>query len=83
MEQIDRTVFPHPELGAAELLFEVGSLNVSLPPPSGISGCIEGPMAQPDSGMKQLMSLLSSSSPDAQPSLPLFPSLPSFFWNKS
>lgn len=33
MEQIDRIVFTHPELGAAELLFEVGSLNVSLPLP--------------------------------------------------
>lgn len=33
MEQIDRIVFAHPELEAAELLFEVGSLDVFLPLP--------------------------------------------------
>lgn len=43
MEQIDRIVFTHPGLEAAELLFEVGNLNVFFPLPVEFLDVLKNP----------------------------------------
>lgn len=53
MEQIDRIVFTHPGLKAAELLFEVGSLNVFFPLPVEFWLYWRACGSAPDGGMTQ------------------------------
>lgn len=47
MEQIDRIVFTHPGLEAAELLFEVGNLNVFFPLPVEFLDVLKNPCSAP------------------------------------
>ena len=57
MEQIDRIVFTHPELEAAELLFEAGRLNVFFPLLVEFLVVLKNPWLS-TSGVKRLMSLV-------------------------